>query len=216
VTIRRIFEMTCVTAGLLFLSPVFLIIALAIKLGDDGPVFHRQARVGRNFQEFHLLKFRSMVPNADSAGFLTVRDDPRITKVGALLRKCKLDELPQLLNVLNGGMQIVGPRPEVRRYVELFRSQYALLLHDRPGITDPASILFRSEANGLDAEGFENQYLSRILPQKLAISLAYQRTRTFRSDLAVVMRTVLGLSAKASDVVSVNESQQPSDTSSSI
>ena len=125
-------------------------------------------------------------------GLLTSPNDMRVTRVGRLLRKYKLDELPQLINVLTGDMQFVGSRPEVRKYVEHFRNEYALLLRDRPGITDPASIVFRNEEKAFSKEDLEKQYVADILPRKLELSLGYQRTRTFVSDVKILIRTVIG------------------------
>ena len=144
---------------------------------------------------FRLLKFRSMVPGADRSGLLTVAGDSRRTRVGRFLRRYKLDELPQLINVLAGDMQLVGPRPEVEHYVQKFRAEYALLLQRRPGITDPATLTFRHEEEMLRGEGWEDLYISRILPEKLELSLAYHRRRSFASDLRVLLQTVIGLPA---------------------
>ena len=179
--------------GLILLSPVLALCALAIRLEDRGPVFYSQLRVGSNFHEFRLLKFRSMNPGAEKKGLLTSPNDARVTRVGRLLRKYKLDELPQLINVLKGDMQFVGSRPEVRKYVDHFPNEYALLLRDRPGITDPASILYRHEEEAFSYEDLEKQYVADILPRKLELSIGYQRTRSFVSDLKVLIRTVIGL-----------------------
>lgn len=187
---RRVFDVICAAAGLLLLSPVFLFAALAIKFGDGETVFYSQPRVGKDFQEFNLLKFRSMVPYADSNGLLTAPNDSRITRVGRFLRKYKLDELPQLINILKGDMQLVGPRPEVKQYVDMFRQQYLLLLQERPGITDPATLTYCREERVLQAECLEKQYISQILPDKLALSLTYLQNRSFFSDLRVLFQTV--------------------------
>jgi lipopolysaccharide/colanic/teichoic acid biosynthesis glycosyltransferase len=183
--------MACAGAGLLVLSPLLLLIALAIKLEDGGSVFYSQPRVGKRFREFRILKFRTMVPEADRKGFITGPNDPRITLLGRFLRKYKLDELPQLINILKGDMQLVGPRPEVKRYVEMFCSEYSQLLQDRPGITDPAALAYRHEEEILKADRLEDQYVSEILPLKLELSLGYRQDRTFLSDLGIVLRTVL-------------------------
>jgi lipopolysaccharide/colanic/teichoic acid biosynthesis glycosyltransferase len=181
-------------AGLLLLSPLFLVIAVVIKLDDGGPVFYLQPRVGMSFRVFLLCKFRSMVAGADRKGLLTAPNDDRLTRTGRFLRRHKLDELPQLINVLKGDMQLVGPRPEVERYVELFRPQYEQLLQDRPGITDPASVAYRREEELLVAGRIEEQYVSQILPDKLRLSLDYQRRRNFASDVALLLKTTLNLS----------------------
>jgi len=178
---------------LLLLSPLFLLAALAVKWDDGGPVLYAQDRVGKNFRSFRLLKFRSMAPGSERSGVLTAPSDSRITRVGRVLRKYKLDELPQLWNVLQGDMQLVGPRPEVARYVERFRERYAILLRQPPGITDPASLAYRHEEQCFQAGAIEQQYLARILPDKLRLSLEYQRRRNFFSDLAILLHTVAGL-----------------------
>ena len=156
-------------------------------------MLYAQDRVGKNFRSFRLLKFRSMAPGSERSGVLTAPSDSRITRVGRVLRKYKLDELPQLWNVLQGDMQLVGPRPEVARYVERFRERYAILLRQPPGITDPASLAYRHEEQCFQAGAIEQQYLARILPDKLRLSLEYQRRRNFFSDLAILLHTVAGL-----------------------
>jgi lipopolysaccharide/colanic/teichoic acid biosynthesis glycosyltransferase len=190
---NRSFNFVCAALGLLLLFPVLTVIALVVKCHDGGPVFYAQPRVGKGFRLFRVLKFRSMVVNADQDGLLTAPADHRLTRVGRLLRKHKLDELPQLWNVLTGDMQLVGVRPEVEPYVAMFREQYALLLNQSPGITDPASLAYRQEETLFVAERMEQQYVSEILPEKLKLSLDYQRNRSFFSDLRVLLNTVLNL-----------------------
>lgn len=194
---RRILEALTAAFALIILSPLLVLIALAVKLGDGGTVFYAHSRIGKNFQPFLLLKFRTMTEGADRAGSITVAEDARITRVGRLLRQSKLDELPQLFNVFKGDMQFVGTRPEVEHYVNLFRSQYAILLQDLPGITDPASILYRREEKMLHGAQAEEQYVSQILPDKLRISLGYRERRTLASDLRILLQTVLPFRAKA-------------------
>jgi lipopolysaccharide/colanic/teichoic acid biosynthesis glycosyltransferase len=191
-TLTRLFDFLCALIGLIFLLPVFALIALAIVLEDRGTILYSQDRIGKNFRRFRFYKFRSMVPGADRHGFLTAYADPRVTRVGYLLRRYKLDELPQLVNVLKGDMQLVGPRPEIGGYVEKF-PQYTILLQDRPGITDPASLAFRREDRILCAERLEQQYLDEVLPAKLALSLDYQKRRTLFSDLKILVQTILRL-----------------------
>lgn len=194
---RRVFDTICAAAGLIVLCPLFVVIALVIKLkGGHGPVFYLQPRVGQDGREFHLIKFRSMVTGADRQAVLTVTEDPRITQVGHFLRQHKLDELPQLINVVKGDMRLVGPRPEMKRYVDSFPAEYKLLLQNPPGITDPASLAFRDESRVLDAENLEAHYLSQILPQKLRLSIEYSRRRTFLSDLKIIFQTVAGMHPK--------------------
>lgn len=191
----RAFNFISATAGLVTLTPVLLLIAIAIKLDDGGPVFYLQKRIGRNFQPFQLIKFRTMTVGADQSGLLTAPADQRVTDCGRWLRRSKLDELPQLWNVLQGEMQLVGPRPEVESYVEQFREEYSALLADPPGITDPASLAFRREEQLFAPAGMERQYVSEILPRKLSLSLEYQRRRSFASDLGVLMKTIFGLAS---------------------
>jgi lipopolysaccharide/colanic/teichoic acid biosynthesis glycosyltransferase len=192
---HRAFNFICAALGLLLLLPWLAVIALLVKSHDGGPVFYAQPRVGKDFRPFRVLKFRSMVVNADQGGLLTAPADHRLTSVGRFLRKHKLDELPQLWNVLTGDMQLVGVRPEVEPYVTMFREQYALLLNQPPGITDPASLAYRREENVFVAGRMEQQYVSEILPEKLRLSLDYQRNRSFFSDLRVLLDTVLNLTA---------------------
>ena len=162
--LSRVLNVVCCASGLLALSPLFALIAIAIKCDDGGPVFYLQRRVGRGFQPFRLIKFRSMTVGADQAGLLTAPSDARVTRCGRLLRRYKLDELPQLWNVFRGEMQLVGPRPEVGCYVCQFQDQYAILLNEPPGITDPASLAYRREEQLFTAGEMERQYVSQILP----------------------------------------------------
>lgn len=191
--VHRAFDFGCAAIGLLFLSPLLCATALAIKLDDGGPVFYRQARVGREFRLFRVCKFRSMVMGADRASLLTAPEDSRLTRVGRWLRRYKIDELPQLFNVLRGEMQLVGARPEVERYVEMFRSQYAVILQNRPGITDPASLAYRREEQLFSPSQMDRQYVEEILPDKLKLSLDYQEHRNFLSDVRILLRTVFAL-----------------------
>lgn len=187
----RWFDFLAAAAGLAVLAPLLAVIALAVKLWDAGPVLYRQRRVGRGFRAFFVYKFRTMVPGADRMGAgITSIQDPRVTRLGRLLRRYKLDELPQLLNVLRGEMALVGPRPEVPEYVERFRAAYSRLLRVPPGITDPATLAFANEEELLAGADFEQTYTSAVLPKKLALSLDYLERRTWRSDLGVVFRTL--------------------------
>lgn len=189
--LRRAFDIACTAAGLVILSPLLVLISVAIKLADSGPVLYLHQRVGRDFKPFMLLKFRTMVVNADRDSSITCNQDKRVTRIGGFLRKSKLDELPQLLNVLRGDMQLVGPRPEVARYVEMFRAEYLVLLRERPGITDPSSIAYRNEEKLLPSEDLERHYVTEILPRKLRLSLQYAAHRTFGSDLKIILRTLV-------------------------
>ncbi len=190
--LRRVFDAVCALAGLAFLVPIFAIIALAIKLDDGGPVLYFQFRVGKGLRKFRLLKFRSMFSNCAGGSLLTAPHDARVTRVGRFLRRYKLDELPQLVNVLKGEMQLVGVRPQVERFVDIFPDEYEELLQTPPGITDLASLSFRNEERLFHESSNEEQYIAKILPFKLEMSLKYSRTRTFLSDLEILFRTVLG------------------------
>ena len=197
---KRALDLAGSVVGLLLLWPVFLVVAALIKAEDGGPVLFRQQRVGRGLKVFYILKFRTMVVDAALKGpEITVRDDARVTNVGRLLRRTKLDELPQLWNVACGEMSLVGPRPEMPRYVELFRSEYTEILKQRPGITDPASIRYRQESDLLDsAEDPERTYVERILPEKLKLTRSYARHSSVGVDLQLVFTTIASLCYPAS------------------
>jgi lipopolysaccharide/colanic/teichoic acid biosynthesis glycosyltransferase len=187
----RTLEIILATIGLLLLSPVLIVLALIIKLDDGGPVFYRARRIGRDGHEFALLKFRSMIAGADKRGDgLTTMNDSRVTPMGSFLRRRKLDELPQLFNVLVGDMSFVGPRPEDPRYVEIYTAEQRRVLSTRPGITSPASIKFRNEETLLGGDNWEKKYMDEILPKKLAIELAYLPERTTWSDIRIIVRTL--------------------------
>jgi len=192
VVLRRVFDSVCASAGLAFLAPLFAMIALGIKLDDGGPIFYSQLRVGKDLRKFRLLKFRSMHSNCAAGCLLTAPWDARVTRVGRFLRKYKLDELPQLLNVLKDEMQLVGVRPQVEKFVDIFPEEYGELLQTPPGITDLASLNFRDEELLFHENSIEEHYIAIILPIKLSIALKYSRTRTFQSDLEILFRTVLG------------------------
>ena len=197
--VRRAFDVTCAAVGLVVLAPAFAIIAAAIKWGDRGPVFYRQTRVGKNFKRFRVFKFRSMLAGSPEAAVLTGPQDPRVTSVGRFLRKYKLDELPQLWNVVKGDMQLVGVRPQTERFVEVFPFEYSVLLEEPPGITGLASLIYRNEEEMFRPGSIEKQYLEQILPEKLRLALEYRSRRTFISDLEIICRTVLGLKSPATD-----------------
>ena len=189
---KRLFDIVAAAAGLIVLCPLFAIIAVLIKWDSDGPVFFKQSRIGRHFRPFFIYKFRTMRSDAAAMGpLLTVGDDPRITRVGRWLRRAKLDELPQLINVLTGDMSFVGPRPEVERYVQLFRTEYAEILQVRPGITDLASLKYRGESTLL-ARSLkpEEEYVTRILPDKLRLGQQYVRELSLGRDVMLIARTL--------------------------
>jgi len=192
--ITRIFDILASFIGLLLLSPLFALVALALKLDSAGPVFYRAQRVGRNGVPFRLYKFRSMVVDADKRGpGITATGDARITRVGRFLRRTKIDELPQLINVLKGEMSLVGPRPEDPRYVALYTPEQRRVLAVRPGITSAASLAYRHEEQLLAGEDWETVYRTRVLPDKLAIDLAYLERRTFASDLKLILQTIVAV-----------------------
>jgi lipopolysaccharide/colanic/teichoic acid biosynthesis glycosyltransferase len=181
--------------GLVICSPVLLVAATLVRFSSTGPILFRQERIGKNFRPFQILKFRTMVQDAPALGrAITVGADPRITLAGRWLRKSKIDELPQLLNVLKGDMSLVGPRPEVRRYVELFSHDYAEVLSVRPGITDLASIQFRHESELLGkAADPDAEYCERILPEKIRLAKEYVRRSSIGFDLLLILRTLAAL-----------------------
>ncbi len=178
--------------GLIVLSPLLLIIGLLIKLDSKGPVLYRQSRVGKNGVPFLLLKFRTMRTGSDKNGLLTVGGkDSRITRIGYYLRQYKLDELPQLVNVVKGEMSLVGPRPEVKKYVDLYNEQQREVLSVRPGITDLASIVYRNENELLAAHPDPEQYyITEIMPGKIELNFKYIRNQTTRGYLQIIFKTI--------------------------
>jgi lipopolysaccharide/colanic/teichoic acid biosynthesis glycosyltransferase len=197
---KRLFDLLASLAGLLLLSPLLLIAALLIKLESKGPILFKQNRIGKGFRSFWIYKFRTMVHQQPGTGrSITVGDDPRITKVGRWLRKTKIDELPQLLNVLKGDMSLVGPRPELPQYVELFRTDYAEILRIRPGITDLASLKYHDEAALLEQfEDPEAEYCARILPDKISLAKEYVRRSSLLFDLGLIVKTLPKLLGRGS------------------
>ena len=187
---KRLMDIVGAAAGLVLLAPLLLILACAVRLTSKGPVIYRQERVGVGGQTFQLLKFRSM--RADLGGpSLTVADDERVTPLGRILRHYKLDELPQLMNVLKGDMSLVGPRPEVPRYVELYCTEYEEILTVRPGLTDYASITFRHESElFIRIDNVESVYVEEILPRKLELAKHYIQTRSFLGDIQIILSTL--------------------------
>jgi lipopolysaccharide/colanic/teichoic acid biosynthesis glycosyltransferase len=188
---KRAFDILFSLTGLLLLLPFFLLFSLLIMLGDGLPVFYTQRRVGKGGRDFSLLKFRTMVKNADKKGLITVGGrDPRITRTGYFLRKYKIDELPQLVNVLIGDMSLVGPRPEVRKYVELYNEEQKKVLSVKPGITDPASIAYSNENEILGRSPDPDQtYISEIMPAKLKLNLEYLERQSLGRDIGILFRT---------------------------
>lgn len=188
---KRLFDIFASGLGLLILSPLFLILAIWIKLDSKGPVFYRQVRVGRGNKDFRIFKFRSMMVGADKQGLITVGGhDPRITRSGYFIRKYKLDEFPQLINVFIGDMSLVGPRPEVRKYVDMYTPEQMHVLDVRPGVTSLASIRYRNENELLDkAEDPDQFYIDVVMQDKLAIDLEYVKNASFWYDIKLIFQT---------------------------
>ena len=195
--LKRLMDVAISGCALLVLWPLLLLIALAIKIDDPGPVFYRQVRVGRNGKEFRIFKFRTMVVDADRKGLqITVGRDSRITRVGAFLRKTKLDELAQLLNVFAGEMSFVGPRPEVPKYVDLYTPYQRQVLLVRPGITDYASIAYRNENDLLEgAQDPERMYIDEIMPAKIELNMKYLHEISPLCDMKLIFKTIAAVLA---------------------
>ncbi len=207
---KRLFDIVGSAVGLILLAPLFWLIALVVRFSDGGPVFYRQERVGRHGRRFRIWKFRTMVVGADRQGrAITVGEDARITPVGYWLRKLKLDELPQLINVLVGEMSFVGPRPEVPKYVALYDDRQRRVLAVQPGITDPASIRYRNESELLaKADDPERHYVETIMPNKIRLNLAYAARATLWSDIGVIFQTLLSVGRDSTDEDAREESQR--------
>lgn len=189
---KRLFDIVASGLGLIFLSPLFLIVAIWIKQDSPGPVFFRQVRVGRFNKDFRIFKFRTMRVGSDKGSQITIGGrDPRVTRAGYWLRKFKIDELPQLINVFIGDMSLVGPRPEVRRYVDLYTPEQMHVLDVRPGITDAASIKFRNESEFLkQVDDPEKHYIEVIMPMKLDLYLQYANYHSFKGDIRLILETI--------------------------
>lgn len=195
---KRLFDIFFSGLGLIFLTPLLLVIAVQIKVYDRGPLFYRGQRVGRNGKIFRIYKFRTMVVNAENIGGpSTSDDDPRITPIGRWMRKYKLDELPQLINVLKGEMSFVGPRPEVKVYTDMFTAEEKAILTVRPGITDWASLWNPDEGAVLaGSPDPEKTYLEKIRPEKIRLQLRYVRERTFFKDLKIILLTLRSIAVR--------------------
>jgi len=189
--LKRLFDIFASGLGLLCLSPLFAILAIWIKADSRGPVFYRQVRVGRGNRDFRIFKFRSMRPDSDKGRLITVGGhDPRVTRSGYYIRKYKLDELPQLINVFIGDMSLVGPRPEVRRYVNMYSPEQMRVLEVRPGITSLASIRYRNENEILAAsDDPDRTYIEKVMPDKLAIDLEYVADASLINDIRLIFST---------------------------
>lgn len=189
--VKRIFDLFFSGIGLIIISPIFMLLSLLIALDSQGGIFYKQVRIGKNMRPFKLFKFRTMYANSDKKGLLTVGDnDNRITRVGYYLRKYKLDELPQLINVLIGDMSFVGPRPEVEKYVKLYNNEQQKVLSVKPGITDWASIRYVNESELLARSSEpEKTYINEIMPAKLAINLEYVKQNNLLIDIKIILYT---------------------------
>ncbi|NVO11248.1 MAG: sugar transferase [Bacteroidales bacterium] len=188
----RFFDVILSISGLIILSPLFILLSLWIKVDSNGPIFYKQKRVGKGNIDFVLLKFRTMYLNSDKIGLITIgNNDPRVTRLGYIIRKYKMDELPQLINVFIGDMSLVGPRPEVRKYVDFYTEKQKNILSIKPGITDYASIIFRNE-NDLLAKSPEPEkyYINDILPQKIELNMIYIQNRSFYEYFKVIFLTL--------------------------
>lgn len=196
--IKRALDFSVALTGLIVLFPFFLIIALLIKLDSRGPVFYLQERVGLNTELFRLFKFRSMRVDSDKGTLITIgKRDPRVTAVGYFLRKFKIDELPQLINVLKGEMSLVGPRPEVEKFVKLYNAEQLRVLSVKPGITDYASIEFRDENKLLDGKPDPiDFYVNEIMPQKLRLNLKYIDSQSLFKDILIILKTLFLIIAR--------------------
>jgi lipopolysaccharide/colanic/teichoic acid biosynthesis glycosyltransferase len=194
---KRALDLLVSSLALLLLSPLLLLLALWVKLDSPGPVLYRGKRVGKDGQPFLMNKFRTMVEGAERRGpAVTYRDDPRVTRAGRFLRQTKLDELPQLLNVVNGEMSLVGPRPEDPSYVALYTQEQRQVLSVKPGITGPTQLEYRDEASMLQGESVDEEYVTRLMPEKLKLDLEYVRTRSLMLDLKILWRTATTLLLK--------------------
>ena len=195
---KRLFDFVVSAFGLLILLPFFIVLAILIVLDSRGGIFYKQKRVGKDNRDFFLYKFRSMHTDADKKGLLTVGGrDPRITRIGYFIRKFKIDELSQLINVLKGDMSLVGPRPEVRKYVNLYTPEQLKVLHVKPGITDPASIAYFDENELLaKAKDPEKTYIEEIMPAKLKLNLEYIDRASLYYDLKIIIKTIGKIFAK--------------------
>lgn len=193
--IKRIFDVIASSIGIIILSPLFIIISILIKLDSEGTVFFKQPRVGKNKKIFEIYKFRTMVTNAENiGGQITIGNDSRITRVGSFIRKYKLDEFPQLINVLKGEMSLVGPRPEVPRYVEMYDEEQEKILLVKPGITDYASIKFRNEndilGQSLDPD---REYIENVMPTKIDLNLKYISEISLITDIKIIINTIIAI-----------------------
>ncbi len=194
ILVKRVFDFIVSALGIVVFSPLLIVSALLVKVDSPGPIFFKQQRIGKEFRPFWIYKFRTMRASLDQGPNITIGNDPRITGIGRLLRQTKIDELPQLINILRGEMSFVGPRPEVPQYVQLYRKEYQQILTVRPGLTDLASLKYRDEAALLaSAENPEEEYVRRILPDKIMLATDYIQRASFFFDLRLILETILRL-----------------------
>ena len=189
--VKRVLDFGLALVGLLLLSPLFLIVALWIRLDSKGPAFYKSIRIGQHGKPFRMLKFRTMRVNSESQGITTGKDDPRITRVGRLLRKSKFDEMPQLINILKGDMSLVGPRPDFEEHTSAYCGDEKLILSVRPGITDYASLRFHNLGDLVGSENPHRVYLEQFRAEKNRLRLAYVRKRSLSEDLRILFRTLV-------------------------
>jgi len=189
--VKRLFDILSSLIVLILLSPLLIIISLWIIIDSKGGAFYKQERIGKNQKTFGLYKFRSMRPDSDKKGQITIGDDNRITKVGKFIRKYKIDELPQLFNILKGDMSVVGPRPEVKRYVDLYNKEQLKVLSVKPGLSDYASIEYFDEQTVLGkAKDPNKEYIEVVMPAKLKLNLKYIKDKSFTTDLKIIFKTL--------------------------
>lgn len=189
--LKRFFDISASVFGLIILSPILILIAILVKLDSPGPVFYRGIRTGRYGHPFKIFKFRTMVMDAEKlGGTSTAKNDPRVTRLGWSLRRYKIDELPQLINVLKGEMSIVGPRPEVEEYTRLYNQEEKIILSVRPGITDYASIEFSNLAEVLGSQDVDRVYVEKIRPIKNRLRTRYVKEQTFLRDIKIIFKTL--------------------------
>ena len=189
--IKRLFDIVAGSLGLVVCLPLLIVIAAWVKCDSRGPVFYRGERTGRGDKPFRMFKFRTMIADAEHVGGTTTgKDDPRVTRAGRILRKFKLDELPQLINVLLGDMSLVGPRPEVSEYTDKYTEEEKLILSVRPGITDLASLRFNDLQEWVGSEDPDEAFREKVLPEKIALRLKYVREQSFLGDLKILLMTV--------------------------
>lgn len=193
--IKRIFDFSLALTSLVFLSPIFLILALIIKIETPGPVFFRQARMGKKFVPFQIYKFRSMVVDNSERPFqLVTTNDSRITTIGKVLRKSKLDEIPQLINILKGEMSFVGPRPELKMFTDKYHQEFEEILKIKPGLTDLASVEFKDEESlHSSSENLIETYIEHIMPKKIELAKIYSKNPSFLFDLQIILKTLFKL-----------------------